>query len=116
MPASGDTSGFGGLVRDHWVAPTAERPFGGYFDELVDNLIVVYPEFDQAVTKIIDRPRGELSLNVEREHLLGVARRAAQRPGSLRFELLSSVSGVDYYDEARPDSTAAALGLPPGPR
>ena len=103
VAGSGDTSGFGGLVRDHWVAPTAERPFGGYFDELIDNLIVVYPEFDQAVTKIVI-DRGELTLHVKREHLLGVAG-ALRNDQSLRFELLSSVSGVDYYDETDPGST-----------
>jgi NADH-quinone oxidoreductase subunit C len=102
VAGSGDTSGFGGLVRDRWVAPTAERPFGSYFDELVDNLTVVYPEFDKAVSKIVV-DRGELTLHVEREHLLGIAG-ALRNDQSLRFELLSSVSGVDYFDEANPTS------------
>jgi len=102
VAGSGDTSGFGGLVRDRWVAPAAERPYGGYFDEIVDNLEVAYPEFGQAVSRVVV-DRGELTLHVEREHLVGLAG-ALRNDQSLRFELLSSVSGVDYYDEQNPDS------------
>jgi NADH-quinone oxidoreductase subunit C len=103
VAGSGDTSGFGGLVREPWVTPSAERPFGSYFDEVVDNLMVVYPEFDQAVTQIVV-DRDELTLHVDRDHLLGLATSLRNDP-SLRFELLSSVSGVDYLDKANPDST-----------
>jgi NADH-quinone oxidoreductase subunit C len=103
VAGSGDTSGFGGLVRDKWVADTAQRPFGSYFDELIDNLQVVYPAFDQAVTKIVI-DRDELTLSLEREHLIGVAG-ALRNDQSLRFELLSSVSGVDYYDANEPASS-----------
>jgi NADH-quinone oxidoreductase subunit C len=95
----GDTSGFGGLVREPWSPPAAERPFGSYFDELVDALMAAYPAFGEAVTKIVV-DRGELTLNVEREHLLGLAAALRNDP-SLRFELCSSVSGVDYLGSAR---------------
>jgi len=93
---SGDTSGFGGLVREPWVAPVAERPYGGYFDDLVDDLEAAYP--DGVAKVVVDR--GELTLYVEREHLLGVAR-TLRNDENLRFELLSSVSGVDYLGSAR---------------
>ena len=102
VEGSGDTSGFGGLVRDKWVPAAAERPFGGYFDQVVDNLTVVYPAFGEAVTKIVV-DRDELTLYVKREHLIGIATALRNDP-SLRFELLSSVSGVDYYDEQHPES------------
>jgi NADH-quinone oxidoreductase subunit C len=95
----GDTSGYGGLVREPWSPPRAERPYGGYFDELVDALQAAYPAFDQAVTKVVI-DRGELTLDVEREHLLGVATALRNDP-SLRFELCSSVSGVDYLGASR---------------
>ncbi len=95
----GDTTGFGGLVREPWSPPAAERPFGSYFDELVDALAATYPAFGQAVTKIVV-DRGELTLNVEREHLLNIASALRNDP-SLRFELCSSVSGVDYLGSAR---------------
>ena len=95
---SGDTSGFGGLVRDPWVAPAAERPYGGYFDEVVDALARGYKEFDQAVTRVVV-DRGELTLYVEPDHLLNVARTLRDK-STLRFELCASVSGVDYLGTA----------------
>ncbi len=95
----GDTTGFGGLSREPWLPPAAERPYGGYFDELVDALQAAYPGFDAAVSAILV-DRGELTLHVEREHLLGIAGALRNDP-SLRFELCSSVSGVDYLGAAR---------------
>ena len=94
VSGSGDTSGFGGLVRERWVPPAAEPPYGGYFDELVDTLQAAYPDFAAAVTTIVV-DRDELTLHVAREHLLGLARTLRDDP-CLRFELCSSVSGVDY--------------------
>jgi NADH-quinone oxidoreductase subunit C len=93
---SGDTSGFGGLVREPWVPPSAERPYGGYFDELVDDLLAAAP--DSVAKVVVDR--GELTLYVERERLIEVAT-ALRNDENLRFELLSSVSGVDYLGSAR---------------
>jgi NADH-quinone oxidoreductase subunit C len=91
---SGDTSGFGGLVREPWSAPAATRPFGGYFDEVVDALAAAYPEFDAAVTKIVV-DRDELTLYITKEHIRSVARTMRDDP-ALRFELLANLSGVDY--------------------
>ncbi len=95
---SGDTSGYSGLVREPWEAAEAERPYGGYFDELLDLLRAVYRNYDRAVTKtVVDR--GELTLHIAREHLIGIAT-ALRDDASLRFELCSSVSGVDYLGSA----------------
>jgi NADH-quinone oxidoreductase subunit C len=91
---AGDTTGFGGLVRDPYVPPQAERPYGGYFDELVDALQAAYGQFGAAVLKIVV-DRGELTLYVAREHLVGIATALRNDP-RLRCELLASVSGVDY--------------------
>jgi NADH-quinone oxidoreductase subunit C len=102
VSGSGDTSGYGGLVREPWVPPAAERPYGGYFDELVDALRAAYPDFDAAVYKVVV-DRGELTLYVHREHLVGIAGALRGDP-ALRFELCSSVSGVDYYDPNDVDS------------
>ena len=44
---TGDTSGYGGLVRKSHNSDSAERPYGGYFDEMVDELERAYPEFKQ---------------------------------------------------------------------
>jgi NADH-quinone oxidoreductase subunit C len=96
--ASGDTSGFGGLIQEPWSPPEAERPYGSYFDELVDNLAAACGDLDQAVWKtVVDR--GELTLYVRRERLIDVMTALRNDP-SLRFELLSSVSGVDYLGSA----------------
>ena len=91
---AGDTSGFGGLVREPWTPPTAERPYGSYFDEIVDALHEAYPSAGEAIRKVVV-DRGELTLYVDREHLIGVAQ-ALRDDENLRFELCSSVSGVDY--------------------
>ncbi len=102
VAGSGDTSGFGGLLREPWNAPTAERPYGGWFDELVDDLGAAYPRLGEALAKVVV-DRGELTLHVRREHLLGVVT-ALRNDQSLRFELCSSVSGVDYFN---PDDAAS---------
>ncbi len=91
---SGDTSGFGGLVRRQWAAPPAERPYGAPFDEVADALEAAYPAFDDAVTKVVV-DRGELTYHVQRDHLVDFCRTLRDDP-ALRFELLSAVSGVDY--------------------
>jgi NADH-quinone oxidoreductase subunit C len=92
---SGDTTGFGGLVREPYDPPNAERPYGGYFDELMDNLADAYPALGEAVDKVV-LDRGELTLYLKREHLIGVCT-ALRNEQTLRFELCSSVSGADYY-------------------
>jgi NADH-quinone oxidoreductase subunit C len=94
VTGSGDTSGFSGLQRQAWVELPAERPYGSYFDEVVDALAAAYPNFDDAVIKVVV-DRGELTLHLKREHLTGVAQ-VLRDDDALRFELLSGVSGVDY--------------------
>ncbi|MGI3784193.1 MAG: NADH-quinone oxidoreductase subunit C [Janthinobacterium lividum] len=94
----GDTSGFGGLVREPFVYPAAERPYGSYFDEVVDSLIEASTEAAQAVTKVVVA-HDELTLYVDAPKLAVVAAVLRNDP-NLRFELLSSASGVDYIGTA----------------
>ena len=98
---SGDTSGFGGLVRRRVAVPGSERPYGGYFDEVYDSLDEAFPGLHEAIEKVIV-DRGELTLHVVPERIADVAK-AMRDDESLRFELCSSVSGVDYLgsDERR---------------
>jgi NADH-quinone oxidoreductase subunit C len=91
---SGDTSGFGGLVRRPFGPAPAERPYGEPFDEVADALAAAYPGFDEAVGRVVV-DRGELTFHVQREHLVDFCRTLRDDP-ALRFELCSSVSGVDY--------------------
>jgi NADH-quinone oxidoreductase subunit C len=93
---AGDTSGFGGLRLPGHVPAPAERPFGGWFDELADDLADALAErgIGGAVQQItIDR--GEITFYVARERILDMCR-TLRDDESLRFELCSSVSGVDY--------------------
>jgi len=110
---AGDTSGFGGLVRQPYVAPEATRPYGHYFDEVVDFLAAAYPQYSDAVTRtVVDR--GELTLHVAREHLIGITTTLRNDP-NLRFEFCSSVSGVDYLSGGTPSSEGVSAGEPTDP-
>ena len=97
----GDTTGFGGLVREPFLPPAAERPYGSYFDEIVDFLGAASATASDAIDKVVvDRERGELTLHIEPDKLATVAR-VLRDDSSLRFELLSSLSGVDYLGTDR---------------
>lgn len=93
---SGDVSGYGRLVRRKAQWDSTPRPYGGYFDELVDRLAeVLGPDaFGAAVERIVVF-RGQLTLEIRREHLLAVAQ-ALRDDERLRFELCCGVSGVHY--------------------
>ncbi len=94
VTGSGDTSGFAGLQRQPWVELPAQRPFGGYFDEVVDAFEAGYAGYAEAVrTIVVDRD--ELTIHIAREHIALVCKHFRDDP-ALRFELLSAVSGVDY--------------------
>jgi NADH-quinone oxidoreductase subunit C len=94
VTGSGDTSGFGGLVRTRAVLPPAERPYGGFFDEVVDALSEAYPAFADAVLRV-EIDRDELTIHVKPGKVAEVCQ-VMRDDESLRFELCSSVSGVDY--------------------
>ncbi|WP_434742532.1 NADH-quinone oxidoreductase subunit C [Micromonospora sp. SH-82] len=94
IQGSGDTSGFGGLVRPQNPIVDAPRPYGGYFDEVRDALEEAYPHFADAIEKVVV-DRGELTLHVRAERILEVCQ-VMRDDMALRFELCSSVSGVDY--------------------
>jgi NADH-quinone oxidoreductase subunit C len=100
---TGDTSGFGGLVPHRPSAALLEshRPFGGEFDEIVGALEEAYPQFSDAIERVVV-DRGELTLHIVLAKIAEVCK-VMRDDMSLRFELLSSVSGVDYYgiDERR---------------
>lgn len=95
---SGDTSGYGRLVRPVTLPGGSTRPYGGYFDDVVDRLAAVVGDFDAAVERVVVH-HGQLTLHVRREHLLTVAS-ALRDDEQLRFELCCGVSGVHYPDDA----------------
>jgi len=90
----GDTSGFGGLVRTVSVAPAASRPYGGWFDEVADALERAYPQFAEAIEKVVVE-FGEITLHIRRQHLREVAQ-VLRDDAALRFEMCMGVSGVHW--------------------
>ena len=98
----GDTSGYGGLQRPIIIAGPSERPYGSYFDEIADNLerglVGGTASYAEAVSSVVI-DRGEMTIDVRREHLLAVVRVLRDDP-SLRFEICTGVSGVHYPDRA----------------
>jgi NADH-quinone oxidoreductase subunit C len=100
---SGDTTGFGRLVRAPYVPPQAERPYGGYYDEVADALEAATIQAGLPLADAIERvvlDRGELTYHVRRDHLLRLCQTLRDDP-ALRFELCSSVSAVDYLGTER---------------
>lgn len=98
VSGTGDTSGYGRLVRTISLPGSTPAPYGGYFDEIVANLrLALGDTFDQALEKIIVF-RGELTLHVRREHLVPVAKTLRDHE-ALRFELCLGVSGAHYPDD-----------------
>jgi NADH-quinone oxidoreductase subunit C len=89
---TGDTSGYGGLVRSAASTGSSERPYGGYFDALVDDLERAYPEFSAAIERVIV-DRGELTLHIKREKLAEIS---LVLRDSLKFEMCMGVSGIHY--------------------
>ena len=100
IDGSGDTSGYGRLVSKVTLPGSTPRPYGGYFDEVVDRLAEVLGAqiFEAAVERVVVF-RGQLTLDISREHLITVAS-ALRDDEQLRFELCCGVSGVHYPDDA----------------
>ena len=110
---SGDTSGFGGLVRRARVPASIGRPVGvEEFDEVIDGLAEAldggeagrdvekaFASFDEAIERIVV-DRGELTLHVRPAAIAQVCQTLRDDDG-LRYELCSSVSGVDYPAQDR---------------
>ena len=98
---SGDTSGFGGLVEPIVLPTPAVRPFGGWFDEISDELELSLDARGLPATEAIEKVvihRDEITYHVRREHLVGFVTALRDEPG-LRFELCLGVNGVHYPDE-----------------
>ncbi|MGZ4590284.1 MAG: NADH-quinone oxidoreductase subunit C [Actinomycetes bacterium] len=98
---TGDTSGYGGLVRAVQLPGPSARPYGGYFDDAADALERALAAGDLGYADAVESvvvDRGELTFHVRREGLLGVMRALRDDP-ALRFEMCMGVSGVHYPAE-----------------
>jgi NADH-quinone oxidoreductase subunit C len=94
---TGDTSGYGGVRLPAYSPAPAERPYGGWFDEFADEFYVALSDNGIPAEAVLQTTvdRGEITFYLDRAHLVGICRTLRDDPG-LRFELCSSVSGVDY--------------------
>ncbi|SDH66911.1 NADH dehydrogenase subunit C [Actinokineospora alba] len=97
VAGTGDTTGFGGLSLPGYAPAPAERPYGGWFDELTDDLraAMARREIPAEAIQQVTVDRGEITFYVRREDLVALCWTLRDEP-ALRFELCSSVSGVDY--------------------
>ena len=96
VKGSGDTSGYGGLVAPIAFPRPAQRPFGGWYDEVADALDLGLQSggLAHAVERVVIH-RGEITFHVRREDIVAVAQLLRDDP-KLRFELCSGVNGVHY--------------------
>ena len=92
---TGDTSGYGGLVRSVESTGSSQRPYGSYFDSVTDDLERAYPDFADAIERVVV-DRGELTLHVKVSRLVEVSMILRDK---LKFEMCLGVSGVNYPDD-----------------
>lgn len=93
--ARGDTSGYDGLVQRVQMPGATERPYGEWFDGVVDILTELLGDAADEAIEYVVVDRGELTLYVHRDHLLEVCRHLRDDQ-DLRFEMCLGVSGVHY--------------------
>ena len=101
VSGSGDTSGFGGLVSPIVMPAPTERPYGGWFDELADEIELALTDRNLPVSSVIDKvvvDRDEITFFVLAEYIVDFARMLRDEPG-LRFEMCMGVNGVHYPED-----------------
>ncbi|MEO9220861.1 MAG: NADH-quinone oxidoreductase subunit C [Mycobacteriaceae bacterium] len=93
---TGDTSGSGGLRLPGYTPVAAERPYGGWFDQVTDALLagLAANGVAEAISQVVI-DRGEITYYLRTETVAQVCQ-VLRDDVALRFELCSSVSGVDY--------------------
>ena len=96
---TGDTSGYGRLVRTIEFPGATSRPYAPddehrWFDDVADTIGELVPNSGEVITKVVVH-RGEITFHVARAHLLGLVEHLRD-DARLRFEFCSSVSGVHY--------------------
>ena len=101
VSGSGDTSGFGGLVAPIVMPGASVRPYGGWFDEVADEIELSLQARNLPVASAIEKvvvDRGEITFFVKRDHLVEFVKVLRDEP-ALRFEMCMGVNGVHYPDD-----------------
>ena len=97
----GDTTGFGGLVRHVAMPGASERPYGRWFDEVVDILTDLIAGDGDDPARVIEKvvvDHDELTIFIQRDSILSVCRHLRDDQ-DLRFELCLGVDGVHYPND-----------------
>ena len=92
------TSGFAGLVTDSFLPGEASRPYGGWFDQVVDVLEELISADGLKVSDVIEKvtiDRGQLGIFIAREHIARVAK-YLRDDADLRFEMCLGTNGAHY--------------------
>ena len=84
----------GGAARRH-----AQRPYGGWFDEVADALDRAGGPARRRVEKVVVH-RGEITFFIRRERAASSVARLLRDDAALRFEFCAGVCGVHYPDDA----------------
>ena len=99
-----DTSGFSGLVTESFLPGESPRPYGSWFDTVVDVLEELLSADGLDIKDVIEKvvvDRGELTIFIAREHIVRVAK-YLRDDNDLRFEMCLGTNGVHYpSDEGR---------------
>lgn len=98
VTGSGDTTGFGGFTREIVLPGESARPYGGWFDSVVDILEELITAEGISVKDVIERvvvDRDELTIFINRDYLVQVCQ-WLRDDQDLRFELCLGVCGVHY--------------------
>jgi NADH-quinone oxidoreductase subunit C len=102
VSGSGDTSGFGGLVSPIVMPGASSRPYGGWFDEVADEIELSLRARNLPEKSVIEKvvvDRGEITFYVHRERIVDFAQVLRDEP-ALRFEMCMGVNGVHYPEDA----------------
>ena len=97
--AKGDTSGYDGLVRFVYTPAAAQRPYGSWFDQVVDVLEELLGDKAAQAIEAVVVDRDELTLHIAPAHLVEVCQHLRDDQ-DLRFEFCLGVSGVHYPADA----------------
>ncbi|QPK81579.1 NADH-quinone oxidoreductase subunit C [Schaalia sp. ZJ405] len=96
-----DTTGFSGLVTESALPGETARPYGGWFDTVVDVLEELIAADGLDVASVIEKvvvDRDQLTIFITREHIARVAKYLRDDP-DLRFELCLGTNGVNYPED-----------------
>lgn len=96
-----DTTGFGTLVTQSFLPGESARPYGGWFDSVVDVLEELIAADGLDVADVIEKvvvDRDELTVFITREYIARAAK-YLRDDADLRFELCLGTNGAHYPED-----------------